>query len=601
MLVALLVACSSPRVITAPTPAPAAPVASGPRLRVDRPAERIGGPPTWADATEIDAMRLCRDDSELLVIDRGWLRRYRTADGSLVAETEIGESKDGANRRPTIDCRGSDGAALVVTGAHSPEIVDAAGSATAPPQPIAAIGAMFTHDGAVRTVDDDGAITEWRGSAIAAAGSAGDALEVGITEGGTVLAYGRTGKNTFGWTMIRDGVRTQLPAAQASSEAKSIAMAPDGTFAIEGELGSIAWLANRQGYFAGKTLYDGGGARLGGIAASDRGFAVLQGDLYYRTRYAFKWRDVGQPCDSFADVVALDAGDHRAYVGCPNGVHVIDVATGKASGGGDTAQGGELAWSPGGERIAIRGTGGHMTVWSGTKLIQRFDVDVDDHGTLWWTSPSELGGTDGGRLVAWPLATGTEETVKPELDAHLLARLRDGTFVSVQRHMQAPEWTLVARGRSIPIEAGWIGELAVDPAGTRALVAIGQYNERPWKSLVAFDLATGSATPYAMEADAIAAGDGVLVIARGDSATILHDGDPRTIAHGAAITALALGRGVIALGGADGSVSLWTTDGAALGKLTGARGELDALAVSQDGSHLAATGVDGAWSWNLAP
>jgi hypothetical protein len=461
---------------------------------------------------------------------------------------------------------------------------------------------MFTRDGAVRAIGDDGAITEWRGSAIAAAGSAGDAFEVGITEGGTVLAYGRTGKDAFGWTMIRDGVRMQLPAGPATDEAKSIAMAPDGTLAIEGDLGSIAWLANRQGYFAGKSLYDGGGARLGGIAASDRGFAVLQGDLYYRTRYAFKWRDVGQPCDSFADGVALDGSDHRAYVGCPTGVRVLELATGKVvSRDGDTAEGGEVAWSPGGDRIAVRGSGGRITVWSGTALVKRLDVDLGDRGALWWSSPSELGGTDGGRLVAWPLATGVEEPAKPELDAHRLARTRDGALVSVQRHMQAPEWTLVARGRSIPIEAGWIGELAVDPAGTRAVVAIGDHNEKPWKSLVAFDLATGSATPYAMEADAIAAGDGVVVIARGDSATLLRDGESRAISHGSAITALAIDRGAIALGGADGSVSLWTTDGAALGKLAGARGELDALAFSPDGSHLAATGVDGAWTWNLAP
>jgi WD40 repeat protein len=597
--VLMVAACSAPAV---------GPVVV-PRVAVPRPiaaaiAERIGGPPTWADVTGAEALRLCRDDRELLVIDSGWLRRYRTTDGGLIVETEIGERTDrNDNRRPTLDCRTSDGAALVVTGAGSPEIVDEAGRVTSPPAGIHAIGASFSRDGSVRAIDEDGAIVDWRGSAVTPAGNAGDPITVAIGDGGTVLAFDRTapGKDAFAWTMIRDGERTQLPPGKSDTdEAKSVSIAPDGTIAIEGELGASAWIASGKRYAHGIVMYDGGGARLGGIAATDRGFAVLQGHLYYRKRVTSVWRDVADPCGNEAFGLALDRDDRRAYVGCDTGVHVVDLADGRVvSADGDTAAGAEVAWSPDGDRLAVRGHARRITVWRGATLVKRLAADSYDVGGLWWSAPAELGGGDG-RLVAWPLA-GDERAAGPELDGALFAHALDGTVVALQ-----PRNGIVVRGggrdRAIAVAAGWIGALALDPAGKRAAVAFGEYNQVPWKSVVAIDLATGGQTPYPSAANAIAVDSTTTVIAFGDSATVIHDGGaPRsTLAHGAEISSLAIDRGVIALGGKDGIVSLWKPDGTPIRRLTGAKGRLDALAFSPDGGQLAATGVAGTWVWRLA-
>jgi len=149
----------------------------------------------------------------------------------------------------------------------------------------------------------------------------------------------------------------------------------------------------------------------------------------------------------------------------------------------------------------------------------------------------------------------------------------------------------------------WIDGVAIDDAGTHAVVWRGQYNGEAATEVIEIDLTSNKIESYPALSTAVAIGDGFVVIAdpSGELNLSRHGVMTKLGNHGAKVTALVVHHDLVVAGGDDGKISLWSTSGKSLGALIGHSAAVQGLAFTPDGKHLASTATDGTLQWDLTP
>jgi len=602
---------------TAPSVAPTAP--SRARPRTDRPPIKLGGSTTWATVGNLDAVRFCPGDRELVALDEGGVvRRFRVDDGAQLAVTPPIGAASTTRWDGEIDC-GADGVALILDQDHSPALIDASGKVTKPPAPIEAERARFAPDGAVWALTPDG-VTAWSGVKVSTVIPGNEhTLYSGLGDGGAYAEYVyQSGKaSDDGAWMVRDGVRIRLTGGV--SGIVMTAVAPDGGFAIADEMTAYGWVV--KGKTAGKRmlLLDQSGTHIKAIAATNKWFVVVDagGNILAASRPSMRWRHLDKPCGEYPNyfmAMAVAHDDKRIAVACTGvGVRLFDLQTGKPlSKDSTTSAGNIVAWSPSGAQLATLASDGPIQIWRGANLATRL---ADAGGTsLWWSSETELAGGKDGELTAWTIADGKAHQVapprhvsQPESGGYIVHSPHGEIVTAAIRIADDIDELTIVRGGSekkleLPAGAHWIDGLAINDAGSRAVLWRGQYNGEPASQVFEIDVASGTVEVHDGACTAAAVGDDLTIIARTSGAIERRSkaGVKELGQHGG-VTALAVAHDVVASGDADGAISLWSTAGGSLGTLSGATSAIRALAFTRDGTHLASTGADGTIVWDLTP
>jgi WD40 repeat protein len=574
-----------------------------PQLRTDRPAIHLGGPPSWGTATDVVSLRFCPGDNELVALDlNGGVWRYRVGDGAqLAASPEV--ARKPSTRGERIDCR-ADGTALVLDPANSPALIDANGRVTTPPEPIESESAAFAPDGSVWAVHGDG-VTAWNGKNVSQVLTADHALSSGVSRGVYVeYVYESKKAARDGLWMVRDGARIKLPGGVSMIE--QLDVAPDGAVALADEMMAFGWVV--KGNKAGKRimLLDQSGTRIDGVAVTNKWFVVADagGNVWTADRPKMVWGHIEKPCGEYPNVfmaMAVANDDNRIAVACAGvGIRIYDINNNRLLTKDHPNSGASrVVWSPSGEQVAttIYDTG-PIRIWRGSTLVATIDASPS---WVWWSSETELVGSD---LTTWTIPSGVAKPPAKPLDG-VVARSPHGELVSAHRAGTVD----VIKGASqttlkLPATTfDWIDGVAIDDAGTHAVVWRGQYNGEPGTEVVEIDLTSNTIDHYPALSTAVAIGDGFVVIAdpTGELNLRRHGVVTKLGNHGAKVTALAVHRDVVVAGGDDGKITLWSTDGKALGALTGHGAPVTGLAFAPDGNHLASTATDGTLQWDLTP
>jgi WD40 repeat protein len=602
LAVLLVASCSHPEAPIVEHVVPAKPTApAGPKLRVDRAAVHLGGPPSWGTATEVAALRFCPGDGELVVLDlSGGVWRYRVADGALVA------ASPGVAQKPTrgarIDCR-ADGAALVLDPANSPVLIDAKGAVTTPPEPIESETAAFAPDGSVWAIHGDG-VTTWNGTSVSQVLTAEHALSSGVARGVYVEYVYKSGKPARdGLWMVRDGARIKLPGDVSMLE--QLEVAPDGAVAISDGMTAFGWVV--KGNKSGKRimLLDQSGSHIDGIAVTNKWFVVADagGTVWTADRPKMVWGHIEKPCGDYPNqfaAMAIANDDNRIAVACAGvGIRIFDINNNRLLTKDHPNSGARrVVWSPSGEQVAtIVGESGPIRIWQGAALIATIDAAP---GAVWWTSETELVGSD---LTTWTIPGGVAKPPAKPLGGavargphgELVAAHREGTVDLIkgasQTTLKLPTTTF-----------DWIDGVAIDDAGNHAVVWRGQYNGEPGTEVIEIDLTSNKLESYPALSTAVAIGDGFVVIADpSGEVTLRRHGVVTKLGNHGKITALAVHRDVVAAGGVDGKIWLSSIAGTPLGMLNGHSAAVTGLAFAPDGDHLASAAMDGTLEWDLTP
>ena len=596
ILFVLIAACGQPALPVPPRPVVVTrppPVAA--QLHIDPSPTRLGGPPSWGTATDVEAIRFCPGDRELVALDdSGVVRRYRVADGLQLAATP-GLGNERLRVGAGIDCR-ADGTALTLDHAGSPVLIDPAGAVTRPPSPIAADNARFAADGSVWAVTEDG-VTAWNGASITRVITSGEhALYNGIGGNGVyVERIFQAGAARDGLWMVRDGVRIKLPGT--IGDMTIVEAAPDGGLAIGGDMAMTAfgWIPKGKKRIL---LLDQSGTHIDGVAVTNKWFAVADagGTVWTADRPKMTWGHIEKPCGEYPNAFAAMAianDDHRIAVACYGvGIRIFDIDTNRLlTKDLPNSAADRVRWSPSGDWLATSsGDRGPIRLWRGTTLVRRIDSDARP----WWISDTELLGNDGTR---WKVPSG--EATEPPTRAYFNARSPNGVTLNVERDGAVMFGTTKLQLPASKLE--WIASTAIDNAGVHAVVRRGQYNGHPTSEVIELDVAANKVDSFAMTTTAAAIGDGFIVIAAPDGELALrrHGALTKLGSHGSKVTSLAIWHDVVAAGGEDGRITLWSAAGTALGTLTAHTVAVEGLAFTPDGKRLASTAADGTLIWAL--
>jgi hypothetical protein len=593
LLVTALVGCATPPPAVAPAPVR---LPGAPSLALDRPPVRLGGEPTWSNAGDLIAMRYCPGDRELVALDElGHLRRFRTSDGSQLSIAAIGRQADNG-RPPVIDCR-ADGTALAIGQDDVPVLVDAHAAIARPPKPFAALTARFADNGSVVARTEDDETVSWDGATESATAPGQRPLDSALLEGGALLEYMyNTGSAaTDGVFLTRNGKRTKLLGRFDDFTQASVA--PDGAVIAADEMTSFAWDMTAGHHGFSKLMLDMSGTHLSDVVATDRWFVSVGAavDVAIVERAHHTQRVLERPCGELTHVMAIAVSNDDAHIALacdPNGVRVLDAATGKlVTEVGPRSGGAIVAWSGDGSRLATRMTL-DVRAWQGTTLLADLG-DTGDDSTLWWNADDTLGGTYGAELGTWSLPDGAWHGDKQQLAAAVRAAtgdvigLVDKALVIERRTIALPETMQT-----------WTAAIAVDRTAQHVAIVRGQYSNEPGTALIVVDVAAGTATARAMPVTAVAiADDGTIVVGGTDGTVQTLDG--RTLAHLAGpIGALAASHGLVAAAAADATIAIIDARGVA-GTLVTRGDPATGLAFTADGRRLASTAPDATLIWTI--
>ncbi|HEY4180327.1 MAG TPA: WD40 repeat domain-containing protein [Kofleriaceae bacterium] len=573
-----------------------------PPISLGRPAVALGGATTWAAAYNVSELRFCPGDEELLALESaGHLRRYNVADGSQVSTVDVME------QHGSVDCR-ADGTALALDATGGPLLIDASGKATKPPTATIGQRAMFDDDGNALVLTEEG-VTKWAGDQVTPLITQNEkALYTSLAEHGTYfeVIVGSAKKTDDGLWMTRGEKRIKLD--KTSVDLEQTAAAPDGAVAIADMM--VAWGWTVKGKAAKRELLlDQSGTHIKAIGASDKWFVVIgaDGDIWTEKRPGKKWLPIQHPCgeNDVPTALALAHDDKRVAVSCTTiGIRIFDLETGdQLTKDGVNTAASLLAWSPTGDRLAIRDATS-IRVWKDNAQITK--LDATESRSLWWVDANQLGGTERGVVSTW--SVDDNQSHPGTLEAEVAAQSPHGEILVAKRQTDGPNAVTLVRGdKHTPITLPdskweWLDGVAIDTSGTHALVWRGQYNGEPALQLYWIDLATLKISAVEDKITAAALGAGGYAMATVGGTVLWNAGKPVTLGkHTSEVTALAISHDVIAAGGKDGAITFWTTSGTNLGRLPAHTSALRAIAFAPDGKHLATTAADGTKLWNLTP
>ncbi|HEY4057913.1 MAG TPA: WD40 repeat domain-containing protein [Kofleriaceae bacterium] len=606
LFVLLVAACGPPEKDPPPRPAPRVSdepePAPPPPLSFTRPPVALGGATTWASADAVSELRFCPGDQELLALEStGHLRRYKVADGTQVSTSDVLE-KGGS-----VDCR-ADGTAVAFDAARSPVLIDASGKATKPPAPIVGQRAMFDDDGSVLVLTDEG-VTKWAGDRVTPLITQQEkTLYSSLAEHGTFFetVFNSGKRATDGLWITRGDKRVKIDAT--SVDLQQTSAAPDGAIAVADEMMAWGWVIK------GKTakrqlLLDQRGTHIKAVGVSDKWFVVIgaDGDIWKEKRPTTKWLPIQHPCgeSEMPTALALAHDDARIAVSCTTiGVRIFDLETGEQlTKDGVTTAASLLAWSPTGDRLAIRDTTS-IRVWKDNAQIASLEASTGR--ALWWVDDAQLGGLEHGVLTTWTLADKQAHATTTE--AGVAAHSTHGDTLIASRSYSGPNQVALLRGTQVvPISLpeskwDWLDGVAIDASGTHGLLWRGQYNGEAALELYAIDLVALKIATVEDKITAAAIGEGGYAMAtEGGGVTWTATAPVKLGKLTTEVTVVAVSHGIVAAGGKDGSVTFWSTQGEKLGTLAAHTSAVSAIAFAPDGKHLATSAAEGTKVWNLSP
>lgn len=624
----LLAACGS----SATTESPAA-KASGDTTPPAKPAEPAGPPKrqlakmswvgsknTWAHASGVASMSWCPGDEELVVLDdKGALHRYKTADGTELSLGKLATAgKDKAYFPTTIQC-GADGVILSLDADAQVTLTTRDNKTTHAPGVKGASSASFAKDGSVLFIANDG-VQRWRGDKVETVIPPREKNGLEALVGATgvfverVLQEGEGPSKTY--ATVEGGKPIELPGS--TPDMMRLAVADDGAVVVAGMMNAEAWMM-RDGVPSNKPIevLDASGTRVDDIAANDTAFYAVWAGQSVRVvqRPYMRAKMIDHVCGEAGSGTGIEAmaaphAGPRLAIACVGmGIRIVDGPSGnEIQVAAPSSAGTSLAWSPKGDRLAIRDVTGVMRVWTGDTPSAKIKADYGDG--VWWQSEGELGALSGNAVTFFKIADGsstvdTDPQTGPVIER--VAQSAHGELMYAWRPHGRDNKVRIRGGKEIELPMGkdWMNGAAIDGSATHAIVWRGDNSGTPTSEVAEVDVAKGTAAVVAVDAvqKAVALGDNGVWVAAEEGGIFAHTfgvkGEKKLSDTGKGplkdpkVTAIAVNGDVVAVGLADGRVALILLDGSDRGILPAHDAAVTALAFSPDGKRLASSSDDG--------
>jgi WD40 repeat protein len=309
-------------------------------------------------------------------------------------------------------------------------------------------------------------------------------------------------------------------------------------------------------------------------------------------------------------MAAPHAGSRLAIACVGLGITILDGLTGNEIAVAPPSSAGvALAWSPKGDRLAIRDVVGTMRVWTGDTASAKIKADWGDG--VWWQSDGELGGLSGNAVTFFKLADGsatadTDPQNGPVIER--VARSAHGELVYAWQVHGRDDKLMIRGGKELDLPASKASSMrgvAIDGTATHAIVWRAENSNGPTGEVVELDLAKGTAdvVDVAAAPKGVALGEGGVWVAAEEGGVFVHrfgvKGEKKLSDTGKGplkdpvVTAMAVSGDVVAVGLSDGRVALVSLDGDNRGILPAHDSAVTALAFTPDGKRLASSSDDG--------